>query len=96
MTNEQMALEYYKAGAMQGGKGKWPKPKFVPKIIMLPRTVRGLSLPGEPRTIAKPGEYEAHCNQFGAVSVTAQNGKLLGIMLDEFEVIEWQANPHAC
>ena len=93
-TNEEMAIEYYRTGAIQTAKN-CPKPKYTPKTICLPRTVRGLSFPGEPRTIAKSGEYEAHINPLGAVSVQTDNG-LLGVMLDEFEVIEWQFNPHAC
>ncbi len=80
-----------KVGAQQRGPGPFPKPRYVPKRVLLLTTVRSdFSL--SPIT-ASPGEYEAHCNQYGAVSVETEHG-MLGVMLDEFEPIEWQKNPH--
>lgn len=38
------------------------------------------------------GEYYCFCNQYGAVSVTAQNGIKLGLKPGEFEVLEWTEN----
>jgi hypothetical protein len=93
MSDEKKALEFYKTAAVQT-PGSCPRPKYIPKRILLSRTVRGVCLPGSPRIIAKPGEYEAHVNPNGAVSVKTKKG-LLGVMLDEFEVVEWQENPHA-
>lgn len=90
MTNDQMATNYYKAALTQRGK-HWKKPDYVPKKIVLPRTVRSdvpfYSLKAE------PGEYDnVHVNQWGAVSVDI-NGKHLGVKPNEFEVLEWQPNP---
>lgn len=41
-----------------------------------------------------PGIYAADCNQWGAVSVRASNGKMLGLKWPEFEPLEWEDNPH--
>ena len=76
------ALNYYKSGVLQ------ERPHYVPKRIIIHRTVRG-EIPTGPRVIAKPGEYEAFSNQWGAIHVETPNGKL-GIKPREFEVIEWQ------
>lgn len=94
MKSTIMPLEYYKAGAMQNSGGS-QKPKFVPKIIDLPKAVRADFSPfDDERAIAKAGRYEAHVNPYGAVSVVASNGKLLGVKLNEFEVVEWRQNRH--
>lgn len=39
-------------------------------------------------TVAPAGEYLAHLNKYGAVSVIASDGSLLGVKPDEFEWIE--------
>lgn len=87
MTDEKMALNYYRAGLEQR------RPDYVPARIRLPATVRG-DFPFN-GTVAEDGEYDCQCNQWGAVSVLANDGTLLGIKPKEFEVIAWQNNPHA-
>lgn len=82
----QKALSYYSAGLLDIA------PAYVPKIIELPRTVRG-EYPIGPRVIAKPGEYECTSNKWGAISVMTPSGHLLGIKPKEFEVVEWVENP---
>lgn len=92
-TDEQKAASYYKAGKeMIPGQRDWPRPEWVPKRVALSGIVRGDG-PWH-STLAQPGEHEAECNQFGAVSVKATNGSILGLRLNEFKVIEWQRNPH--
>jgi hypothetical protein len=97
MSNTEMALEYYKTAALQTGKGPWPRPKYIPKRIRLLKEVRSDLAMFEDRTSEKralPGEYDAHVNPLGAVSIETGDG-LLGVMLNEFEVIEWQENLNA-
>jgi hypothetical protein len=52
--------------------------------VILTRTIRG-DWPIGHNTIAEPGVYDAYVNPYGAVSVIAQNGKLLGLKPGEFE-----------
>jgi hypothetical protein len=54
--------------------------------VRLLRTVRS-DVPSLSPARATPGIYTAHLNQFAAVSVTAQDGGLLGVKPDEFEWI---------
>ena len=42
--------------------------------------------------VAEPGEHDYHCNRYGAVSVRATNGDLLGLKPAEFEVVAWRPN----
>jgi len=88
MTNDQMALNYYKAAMSQRGNNP-VKPEYVPKIIKLLRNIRS-DMPFS-IMIAKKDEYDADVNQWGAVSVNI-NGEYLGLKPDEFEVIEWCKN----
>jgi hypothetical protein len=46
------------------------------------------------RTAVGPGEHACECNAYGAVSVRASNGEMLGLRLNEFEVLEEGPNPH--
>ena len=89
INDNEKALNYFRTATMQSN-GKNIKPSWVPKKIYLPRTVRS---DGFIRIIAKPGEYEALYNKYGAVNVDI-NGKSLGIKPCEFEVIEWQKNAY--
>lgn len=52
------------------------------RYVFLPKTVSGEYIYAN--TVARPGLYEAHRNEQGAVSVRASNGKLLGVKPDEF------------
>jgi hypothetical protein len=89
MNETEKALNYYKTGALQTGKAPWPKPQYVPDVVFIPVTVRA---DFEPRTFVSPGEYPVECNKYGAVSVKLENGKLLGLRLNEFDVIKWKEN----
>ena len=82
--------DYYKTGAKQTGK-QAGRPLYVPKRISIPRMVRS-DVPGS-GVFVPPGEYDAHVNQYGAVSVKLGDDEFLGIMLYEFDVLEWQENP---
>ena len=52
--------------------------------VFLKNEVRG-DFPLGHTTVAEPGEYEAHVNPQGAVSVVASNGQMLGVKPGEFE-----------
>lgn len=91
MTVDQMAKEYYLSAATQ--TRTHIRPKYVPKKVKLSSTIRG-DFPIGHMAAAGPGEFECECNQWGAVSVKAENGTMLGLKLDEFDVIEWKENPH--
>lgn len=77
-------LDYYKSAAQR------KTPRFVPKAVTLLKDVRG-DVPGND-LIAYAGVHDCSCNRHGAVSVTAANGQMLGVRLDEFEVIQWREN----
>ena len=89
MNDTEKGLHYYKNAVIQ--RHNPIKPIWVPKRIVLVNTIRGDSPIGY-HIVATPGEYEADCNQYGAVSIKTSNGDLLGLRLDEFDVIEWQEN----
>jgi len=61
--------------------------KQIPRKIRLIKSVAS-DLPFPPFLVAHPGEYQARCNQHGAVSVEV-DGHLLGIKPNEMEVVEW-------
>ena len=84
-TNDQKALDYYRAGVENRAPG------WVPSRIRLPQTVRG-DFPIGHAAIAWAGDYDCDSNAWGAVSVIAANGQRLGIKPAEFEPIEWRAN----
>lgn len=97
LTDEQKALSYYKAGAMQGrGNSQWPRPPYVPKRIRLLRDVRSDIPFRSNRLFGQAGQVYDNCesNQYGAVSINI-NGEWLGVRLNEFEVLEWQENAAA-
>ena len=80
----EAALNYYKAAFERR------RPDYVPDVIMLPASVRSdMPMRGY---YAEPGEHKAESNQWGALSVKAANGKMLGIKPGEYEVISWRHN----
>ncbi len=87
MSPEQCALEYYRAAVEDRA------PAFVPNRIRLPRAVRG-DFPVGHNTVAEVGEHDCDSNRWGAVSVRATNGQMLGIKPKEFEPIAWRPNPN--
>lgn len=88
VDDAEKAIAYYRAGAAQSRTHA--KPPFVPSRVRLLRQVRG----DGPfcATQLGPGEYDCDCNPYGAVSVRATNGQMLGLRLDEFEPIAWREN----
>lgn len=84
MDDKEKALNYYHAATTR------EVPDYVPATIRIPRTVRG-DFPFN-GTHVKPGDYPCECNHYGAVSVTATDGSLLGIKPAEFEPISWRPN----
>ena len=86
--NDHHAAEYYRCAVIQRTKNEFPQ--FVPHEIVLKSPAYG---DGPFRsTVATIGKYIADCNKFGAVSVKASNGQMLGLRLDEFTVLSWRNN----
>ncbi len=90
MTDQEKLIAYYKAAAIKSGA---VRPPFVPARVRIPRTVRGDGLYWSTQIV--PGEYDCSSNQYGAVSVKASNGAMLGVRINEFEPVTWTANPAA-
>jgi hypothetical protein len=92
MIEIEKALNYYRS-AVEGRR-----PDFVPARVLLPEKVRSdvpiLSQDGC-GYYADAGEHDCHSNQYGAISVKAANGKMLGIKPGEFNVIAWRPNDKA-
>ena len=84
LSNTEMALAYYKAG-IEGNR-----PDYVPARIKLHARVHG----DGPfyGTFADAGEHDCHSNQWGALSVRATNGRMLGVKPKEFEPVSWRPN----
>lgn len=78
------ALDYYRAAFRR------ERPAYVPATIRLLHDVRGDAPLGH-RSVARAGKHECECNQFGAVSVRAEDGHMLGIKPAEFEPVTWRA-----
>ena len=66
------------------------RPAFVPSKIRIHNEVRGDMIFAATRVA--PGIHECTCNGWGAISVKAENGKMLGIKWDECEIVEFTAN----
>ena len=80
----EKAWNYYKS-AIQGAR-----PNYVPSRIYLPNRVQG---DGPFRsTFAEAGEHECSSNSWGALSVRATNGQMLGIKPAECEPVAWREN----
>jgi hypothetical protein len=86
MNDDDKAACYYGAGV------KRERPLYVPARVRLPALVRG-DFPFS-ATAVPAGDHDCACNQWGAVSVTAADGRPLGIKPAEFEVLAWRDNPH--
>jgi hypothetical protein len=89
-SDSEKAVDYYESGHTQHEGGEWRKPAWVPSKVRLSKWVRG-DWPFS-NVEAAPGDYECRSNRNGAVSVSAGNGQWLGLMLDEFEILEWREN----
>jgi hypothetical protein len=88
MTDQEKELAYFKTATTQNRTGE--KPPHVPCRISVHQRVCS-EIPGDP-TYVDAGVCECQCNPFGAVSVKAINGQMLGLRPDEFEIIAWRVN----
>ena len=88
--NERLSneVEYYRAGLEQRA------PRVVPSRVRLLKRVRG-DFPIGHTTIAEVGDHDCASNKWGALSVRASNGQMLGIKPSEFDPIAWRENPLA-
>ena len=84
------AASYYFSAVLQNSYKGECHPPLVPKRVLIRETARG-DFPFN-ATIVEPGEYDCESNQWGAVSVKATNGTMLGLRLNEFEPIAWREN----
>ena len=82
------ALDYRRAGLEQRA------PKWVPCRVLLEGPVSG-DYPIGHATIAEAGEHVCTSNRYGAISVQATNGQMLGLKPAEFEPLEWRKNDGA-
>ena len=84
MTDDQKAAAYYKAGMLKEA------PPFVPaRVRVLKEQFGDAPFLGAGVSV---GEHDCQCNKWGAVSVSARDGKLLGLRLGEFEPVAWRRN----
>jgi hypothetical protein len=84
MTDRECALDYYRAGVERR------KPNWVPSRVFLASPVRS-DFPFDRDYVAERGEHDCESNQWGALSVRAKNGQMLGIKPSEFEPLAWRA-----
>lgn len=82
MNDQEKALAY--AAAATG------IPPFVPSRVRLHARVHGDFQFAA--IFANAGEYDCESNRYGAVSVLATDGKMLGVKPAEFEVLAWRDN----
>lgn len=84
MTDDEMALDYYRSAFRD------ERPGYVPARVRVPFRVRG----DDPfrMTFVTSGDYDCACNQWGAVAVRTASGEWLGLKPSEFEVLAWRAN----
>lgn len=85
MEMAKKAIDYYRAGLEHRA------PQWVPSRVRLCAAVRGDPPLGH-ASVAEAGEHDCECNQWGAVSVLATDGKMLGIRPSEFEPVAWREN----
>lgn len=87
MTDDQKEAAYYKAGMLHQA------PPFVPAKVRVLYEQFG-DAPFRGAGVAA-GEHDCNSNAWGAVSVFDRAGELLGLRLNEFEVVAWAVNPQA-
>ena len=83
-TDTEKALAYYKSGMLHEA------PPYVPARVTLHSRVRGDGPFAD--TFADAGEHDCESNRWGAISVRATNGKMLGVKPAEFDVVAWRSN----
>lgn len=89
MTDIEKSLNYYRSAAEN------KRPDYIPARVNLMDKVRSdfpmFSEEGR-GYYAEAGEHDCESNQYGAISVRAKNGKMLGVKPCEFEVVAWRLN----
>lgn len=89
VIDTEKALNYYRAAVESR------RPDYVPARVMLLKRVRAdmafLYEDGK-EYYAGPGEFDCESNPWGAISVRAANGKMLGVKPTEFRVLAWRPN----
>lgn len=84
-TDTEKSMLFYRAGV------EHREPPFIPSRIRLKHRVRGDLIFAA--TCLEAGEYECESNRYGALSVRAGDGKMLGVKPAEFDVVAWRVNP---
>jgi hypothetical protein len=84
MTEIEKALNYYRSAVEHS------RPDYVPVRVRLRQRVTG----DFPYTAiyAEAGEHDCQSNPWGAISVQASNGQMLGVKPSEFDVLAWRLN----
>lgn len=80
------ALDYYRAGVERRA------PQWVPSRVLLVRPLHSDFPMTACLTTAEAGEHDCESNRYGAITVRATNGQMLGIKPEEFEPLEWRKN----
>lgn len=88
---EQM-IAYLRSSQSQHGDNPY-RPEFVPSRVRLLHRVTG-DIPFMDNPFAQAGEHSCESNQWGAISVKATDGQMLGVRPSEFEILEFVRNPH--
>ena len=84
------AAAYYLCAVLQNTPCEQCRPPLVPSRVLLREAACGDG-PFQ-ATVAESGEHDCSSNRWGAVSVKATNGTMLGLRLHEFEPIAWREN----
>lgn len=85
LTFDECAADFYESCF------KGYTPLFVPSRVRIKSLVRG-DFPIGHKSIVELGEYDCQSNKWGAVSVLAQDGRLLGIKPNELQILAWRKN----
>jgi hypothetical protein len=86
----RMRIQFLQSSVSQRGSSPF-RPRYVPGRIRIDREVRS-EMPAIFSGVARPGEYDCSSNQWGAISVIADNGKEIGIRPSECVVISMTKN----
>lgn len=87
----QRRIFFLQSALSQRGRSGGFRPKFVPGRILLQDDVRS-EAPFIFKGVAKAGEHTCTSNQWGAISVVADDGKEIGVRPNECVVLEMVEN----
>lgn len=85
------AAAFYLVCGLQHSVKPVPKPPVVPSMVRIHRRVAG-DWPIGHLAVVMPGVYTCQSNPYGAVSVKAGNGTMLGLKPAEYEPVAWWLN----